>query len=67
MKRLGLHTALQLAVDVLRSRHGLQFQERLQAADELREFLGGKRLRSKLSMRKLRGKEQHGKKKSRRN
>jgi hypothetical protein len=52
--RSGLHAALQLAVNYLRGDEELNRNSRLVVAQVLRDFLGQKRLTSKLSMRKVR-------------
>jgi len=56
MPRSGLHAALLLAVEVLRERSGIGWERntRLRAANTIRDFLGRKRLASKVSMRKAR-------------
>jgi hypothetical protein len=55
VKRSGLHAALLLAVDVLRyPKMPCDQTSRTAAAQVIRDFLGKKRLRSKLSMRRKR-------------
>jgi hypothetical protein len=61
MTRSGLHNALLMAVDVLRGHQApYSLAEQRNAAIVLREYLGRKRLNSKLSMRRQKAKQRNG-------